>query len=236
MLRITKAEDQALRLAMSLAASRKRQTLTLLAEAERLPEPTVAKLLGLLRRGGVVVAHRGRHGGYGLAAEPEAVSVADVLRCLGSEPAPHHPCVEKPQAAGDCPRLDDCGLRSVWRHLQNQVTSLLESTSLLFQPDASVDAVIISDLLFHVEHKNQVLQEAHRILRAGGRILVVDWRESFGGVGPEPDHVISEGEMIRGPTTDICRISTLKIWGSSSRLALRRNRPIGVTRGSSLSL
>jgi Rrf2 family protein len=130
MLRITKAEDQALRLAMNLAGSRKRQTLTVLAEAERLPEPTVAKLLGLLRRGGVVVAHRGRNGGYGLAGEPEAVSVADVLRCLGSEPAPPHPCVEQPQAAGDCPRVSDCGLRSVWRHLQNQVTALLESTSL----------------------------------------------------------------------------------------------------------
>jgi ubiquinone/menaquinone biosynthesis C-methylase UbiE len=62
-------------------------------------------------------------------------------------------------------------------------------------PDESMDAVIISNLLFQVGHKEAVLHEANRILKKGGRILVVDWRESFGGVGPQPEHVIAESDM-----------------------------------------
>ena len=130
MLRITKAEDQAVRLVMQLAAGGRQMTLGQLAASENLPEPTVAKLLGQLRRGGVVEAIRGRHGGYILASEPAQISAAHVLRSLGSDPAPDHPCVSDPSNGGDCPRTDDCGLRAVWRHLQVQVTALLENTSI----------------------------------------------------------------------------------------------------------
>lgn len=130
MLRITKAEDQAVRLVMRLAVVGEQLTLGQLAQAESLPEPTVAKLLGQLRRGEVVEAIRGRHGGYVLARQPAEISVAEVLRALGSEPAPDHPCVADPRNGGDCPRTGDCGLRAVWRHLQIQVAALLERTSI----------------------------------------------------------------------------------------------------------
>ena len=130
MLRITKAEDQAVRLVMRLAVSGEQMTLGQLAQREALPEPTVAKLLGLLRRGGVVEAIRGRHGGYVLDRDPADISTAQVLRVLGSDPVPDHPCVLDPENGGDCPRTDDCGLRAVWRHLQVQVAGLLEKTSI----------------------------------------------------------------------------------------------------------
>lgn len=141
MLRITKAEDQAVRLIMRLAASGEQLTLGQLAQHEGLPEPTVAKLLGQLRRGEVVDAIRGRHGGYVLAHSPAEVSVAQVLRALGSEPAPEHPCVLDPEHGVDCPRTGDCGLRAVWRHLQLQVADLLERTSIadLLQLERRVD-------------------------------------------------------------------------------------------------
>jgi ubiquinone/menaquinone biosynthesis C-methylase UbiE len=59
-------------------------------------------------------------------------------------------------------------------------------------PSESVDAVIISNILFQVENKEALLREAYRILRAGGRVLVVDWRESFGGMGPQTEYVLFE--------------------------------------------
>lgn len=129
MLRITKAEDQAVRLVMQLASAGEQLTLGQLAERENLPEPTVAKLLGQLRRGGVVAAIRGRHGGYVLAGPAGTISVAQVLGALGSDPAPEHPCVSDPDNGGDCPRTGDCGLRAVWRHLQRQVVDLLDRTT-----------------------------------------------------------------------------------------------------------
>jgi len=130
MLRITKAEEQAVRLVMRLATVGEQMTLGELAQRERLPEPTVAKLLGQLRRGEVVDAIRGRRGGYVLASPPESISTAQVLRSLGGDPAPEHFCVADPAQGGDCPRIEDCGLRAVWRHLQERVAELLETTSI----------------------------------------------------------------------------------------------------------
>jgi len=60
--------------------------------------------------------------------------------------------------------------------------------------DGSVDAVIVSNLLFQVQDKAAVLAEAYRVLRTGGRMLVVDWRDSFGGLGPQPEYILSEDD------------------------------------------
>ena len=51
--------------------------------------------------------------------------------------------------------------------------------------DRSVDIVILSNILFQVEDKNGCAKEANRILRAKGRVLIVDWDGSYGGLGPE---------------------------------------------------
>lgn len=44
-------------------------------------------------------------------------------------------------------------------------------------PDGSVDAVVISLVLHHVEHPEAVIREASRILARGGRLLIVDMLE-----------------------------------------------------------
>lgn len=56
---------------------------------------------------------------------------------------------------------------------------------------SSFDVIVIPNTLFAVEHKLDMLKEAHRLLRLGGRVLLVDWRESYGGMGPQPEHVVS---------------------------------------------
>ena len=55
--------------------------------------------------------------------------------------------------------------------------------------DESVDAVVTTNMLFQLENKDACLAEARRILRPEGRLLIVDWSESFGGIGPQPEHV-----------------------------------------------
>lgn len=56
----------------------------------------------------------------------------------------------------------------------------------------SVDVVLASNILFQAENKEAVLQEAFRVLKRGGRLVVVDWIDSFGGLGPQPEQVISQ--------------------------------------------
>ena len=125
-----------MRLVMRLASAGRQQTLGDLAESEGLPEPTVAKLLGIMRRGGVVDAVRGRNGGYILADIPERLSVGNVLRCLNGDPLFSYPCTNKEDR--DCSRSTDCGLRSVWGHLARRVVGVLDQTTIadLLQPEA----------------------------------------------------------------------------------------------------
>ena len=58
--------------------------------------------------------------------------------------------------------------------------------------DRSMDAVIISNVLFQAEDKLGLVDEAKRILEKGGKVLLIDWNGSFGGMGPTPEHVVTE--------------------------------------------
>lgn len=56
--------------------------------------------------------------------------------------------------------------------------------------DATMDAVIISDVLFQAVEKGNVIREAHRILKENRRVLLVEWAGSFGGLGPLLEEVV----------------------------------------------
>jgi ubiquinone/menaquinone biosynthesis C-methylase UbiE len=56
----------------------------------------------------------------------------------------------------------------------------------------SMDVVLISNLLFQVKDKKYVVQEARRILRPLGRLAIIDWTDSFGGLGPIKDDVVTK--------------------------------------------
>jgi len=60
--------------------------------------------------------------------------------------------------------------------------------------DNLADATIVSNVLFQVEDKKGLMGEAFRVTKPGGKILIVDWSESFGGLGPQPDDVFPESE------------------------------------------
>lgn len=61
-------------------------------------------------------------------------------------------------------------------------------------PDGSVDVVLVANVLFQVEDKKALVREAKRVLMDGGRALVVDWEDSFGGIGPIPSHVVKKDD------------------------------------------
>ncbi|MDB5255262.1 MAG: type 11 methyltransferase [Candidatus Nomurabacteria bacterium] len=56
----------------------------------------------------------------------------------------------------------------------------------------SVDVVLCFNVLFLLDDKASMLKEAFRVLKTGGKIAVVDWTESFGGMGPQPHHVFNQ--------------------------------------------
>lgn len=58
--------------------------------------------------------------------------------------------------------------------------------------DGKLDLVLVSNLLFQIENKNAIFREARRIVRPNGRLAVIDWRESFGGMGPQKEDVVTK--------------------------------------------
>lgn len=57
--------------------------------------------------------------------------------------------------------------------------------------DESVDAVVISNVLFLAEDKAGLLRETRRILKTGGKLLLIDWSDSFNNLGPAPEMVVT---------------------------------------------
>lgn len=58
--------------------------------------------------------------------------------------------------------------------------------------DKSIDYVIISNVLFQAEDKLGLIDEAKRILKDDGRVLLIDWSDSYSGMGPAPHHLVTE--------------------------------------------
>lgn len=60
--------------------------------------------------------------------------------------------------------------------------------------DGIIDAAIVSNILFQLTDRTTFMNELRRILRPNGRVLVVDWSESYGGMGPSKEMTISEND------------------------------------------
>ncbi len=140
-MKVSKTEEHGLRLVMTLAKEGRQMTISTLAEKEGLSEALIAKLLGILRKGGVVKAERGRKGGYELARPPGEISLASVVRALG--PALFRGCLEiggKSPHAVDCAHVANCGLRPVWGIIEEKITHMLDQVSVeeLVQEEAQM--------------------------------------------------------------------------------------------------
>lgn len=60
--------------------------------------------------------------------------------------------------------------------------------------DASLDAIMLANVFFQVENRFGLLKEIQRVLKSGGKLMVVDWAGSYGGIGPTPKQVVTEHE------------------------------------------
>jgi ubiquinone/menaquinone biosynthesis C-methylase UbiE len=58
--------------------------------------------------------------------------------------------------------------------------------------DNSIDLILICNVMFQLADKKAVATEIRRVLASGGRVLLVDWSDSFGGIGPSRGHVFSK--------------------------------------------
>lgn len=98
-----------------------------LATGTHIPPATVAKLLGTLSRGGLLVSQRGHAGGYALAHAPEDISVADII-CVIDGPIALTDCIE--DAPGECGIESICGVRGAWQKINTAIRDALDGITL----------------------------------------------------------------------------------------------------------
>ncbi|HMN19318.1 MAG TPA: class I SAM-dependent methyltransferase [Candidatus Moranbacteria bacterium] len=61
--------------------------------------------------------------------------------------------------------------------------------------EGKYDWVILKDMLFQNTDKVRILSEANRVLKMGGSMLVVEWTDPVGGIGPEASMRIKKEDL-----------------------------------------
>lgn len=92
-----------------------------------LPHPTVAKILKLLAKGGILTAQRGASGGYSLARSARDVSVADIVTAIDG-PIHLTECAE--EASHECQMSQGCAMQGRWNRVNQAIRSALQNVSL----------------------------------------------------------------------------------------------------------
>jgi arsenite methyltransferase len=144
----------------------------------RFVEPNVVTSQFHLRDGDTV-GDFGAGGGYFLTPLSQAVGRGGTVYALE---------IQKPlvEALGEQARRDNLSnVRVLWADLEEPNGTTLEANTL--------DAAIVVNTYFQFEDKEGALKEVLRSLRSGGKFFLIDWTESFGNLGPEPNAVVPEG-------------------------------------------
>ena len=87
---------------------------------------------------------------------------------------------------GEAQRRKLRNLETIWGNLEKAGGTLLK--------DHALDAVVLSNTLFQLEDKDATIAEIKRVLAPGGKLLVIDWAGSYGGMGPKEPHLVPEHE------------------------------------------
>lgn len=128
-MRISKSEEYGLRLVLRLAADGGQLSIRELAEHEGLPETTVAKVISRLRQAELVVAERGRNGGYSLDRDASDITVARVVAAFDTSVYGPEFCDRMTPGDGGCAHATDCGLKPLWHGLTAVIGDFLDSVT-----------------------------------------------------------------------------------------------------------
>ncbi|EEF79426.1 SUF system Fe-S cluster assembly regulator [Methylophaga thiooxydans] len=127
MLRMGKLTDYGIVLMSYLAANRDVQhSAHTIAEAVKVPLPTVRKVLKSLSHGGLLKSERGVMGGYSLNNSPDKISVAEIITAIEG-PIALTECVSD---ESHCEQETHCAVQTNWTRINNAVFHALDEVKL----------------------------------------------------------------------------------------------------------
>ncbi|SLN57506.1 SUF system Fe-S cluster assembly regulator [Oceanibacterium hippocampi] len=89
--------------------------------------PTVAKLMRMLARGGLLLSHRGAHGGYSMARPASEIRISEIVAALEG-PIALTSCVDGSDLS--CVVEDSCPMRGGWNKINGAIRQALDDVRL----------------------------------------------------------------------------------------------------------
>ena len=131
MLRMSKLADYAFILLSQMSAHEDRMwSAAALALETHLPLPTVAKLMKLLAKSGIVTAQRGATGGYHLAREAKTISIVQIIEAVDG-PIGLTECAGMAMGKKVCDcAVPICPVRESWGRINTAIRGALEAVYL----------------------------------------------------------------------------------------------------------
>ncbi len=113
-----------------------------IARRQDIPRRFLENILLELRKAGLVVSHRGKHGGYALARGPGEISFAEIIR-ISDGPLALAPCASKTayRRCDDCRDEATCVVRRVLLEVREASAAILERTTLADVAAMPLDAL-----------------------------------------------------------------------------------------------
>jgi Rrf2 family protein len=148
--RLSSQEEYGLRCLLQIAREPEGfSTITAIAGREALTPAYVAKLMRILRKGGLVQSIRGQKGGYQLSRPADEIRVGMVLRVLGGPLYARDFCERHAGNQRVCVHDVDCAIRTVWSALENVVQRALGETSLkdLLRPERGMESWVQTNVV-----------------------------------------------------------------------------------------
>jgi Rrf2 family protein len=131
-MKLSSQEEYGLRCLLQIGRQAPGIALTIpeISQAEGISKDYAAKLLRVLRRGGLIKSARGQAGGYTLARPAEQITIGEALAALGGRLYEPGFCQGHTGVSAVCNRSVDCSVRSLWRAVQELVDQVLSKTTL----------------------------------------------------------------------------------------------------------
>lgn len=124
---IRRNTDYGIRALVYLAANPENVTTARdIADTMEIPIGFLQKIMQKFVHKGLVISHRGTHGGFSLGKNPDQITVLDIVETLQGKPTMNK-CFLGKEA---CPRAAKCKLKNTWLQMEQKILSFMEETTL----------------------------------------------------------------------------------------------------------
>jgi Rrf2 family protein len=135
MLRISRRADYAVRVMIAISQRTGDDYIPapLIGEQMTIPQSFLVKVIGDLRRSGLITTVAGRKGGVKLAREAGAINLRQIVEAVEG-PIVLNTCLVRP---AECPRDQNCPAHDSWEHIQRVLHQEMDAINLIMLREQS---------------------------------------------------------------------------------------------------